>query len=105
VTQPGASPPLMFELNGSPEHSYELYHRGAAKHTGRPRTRNRRSCCSDALLQVSKHSRTRPHPYRDVSKSARTRGRMTSVSAGERRFGGPGGIESLHVEGRFSGHA
>jgi hypothetical protein len=47
-----------FELNGSPEHSYALYHRGAAKHTGRLRTRDRRSCCSDALLQVSKDSRT-----------------------------------------------
>jgi hypothetical protein len=46
-------------------------------------------------------STLRPHPYPDAFESGRTRRRMTSVSAGERRFGGPGGLAPLPCGGSF----
>lgn len=57
------------------------------------------------LLPTDADSELRPHPYRDASKSVRTRGRIISVSAAERPFGGPGGLELCYVEGAFAGHA
>jgi Bacterial extracellular solute-binding proteins, family 5 Middle len=60
---------------------------------------------SDVVGVGSEDSERTPHPYRDVSKSARTRRRMITVCAGEGRFGGLEDLNLCHVEGRFSGHA
>jgi hypothetical protein len=50
------------------------------------------------LLPTDADSELRPHPYRDASKSVRTRGRIISVSAAERPFGGPGGLDLCDAE-------
>ena len=81
--------------------SNALYDRCAAQRTRVERATDQQRRWSERWTMTAGESTLRPHPYRDASKSARTRRRITSISAGERRFGGSGGLGPLPCGGSF----